>query len=705
MKLMSRSFPFLVYIFIISSILSGFDEDAYSYTLNFETPKTDKAHFIINIDFSVKDGYYASSCNADPDEFQFQTRLEWPEKQCLDNKGDELNDEDGFPIYDERDCIEGNGLWQYSNYIWIEDLEKYHNATIFKKINDMEESKPHLIKDNVPIQKGDFKITQEYMLVDDLEDGLYIFKADFVYQVCADYGLCVPKSDQFTKKIKISNLNNKYILDWDNKAADLNTTEINSECEFLDEEESSLIGSFFTAILAGLIAIITPCVFPMIPMTVAFFAKDAKKGKEESIKTGLLFGASIIVIFTVIGVLFSALFGATLANELATSAVANIIFAIIFLVFAISFFGYFEIRVPNTFLNRINKKADGGGLLGVFFMALTLVLVSFSCTAPIVGTVMIDAVAGNFIKPIIVMLGFSIAFAVPFSLFAIFPSWLESLPQSGGWLNSVKVVLGFLELALCIKFLSMPDQAYHWGILSRDTFLILWIIIFGAMGFYILGYIKFQHDSVVEKLSIQRIFIAIITFSFCIYMVSGLFGNRVSALAGIIPPAYNLKYNNISESTGVCSEILIKYSDKLHLPPGFKGYFDYEEALECAKKQNKPLFIDFTGHACFNCRRMEENVWIAPEVKKILDLEYIIVALYVDDKTPLSNSKKYKTLGKKNFALQMDKFCSNAQPYYVLLDPYDESVLVKPKAYDTNINNFVDFLNNGKKKFNQKKGL
>ena len=333
MKSMNRNLFFLVLFSITLSFLSAFDEDAYNYTLNFETPKTDKAHFIINIDFSVKEGYYVSSCNANPDQFQFQTRIEWPEKSCLDNKGNELNDEDGYPIYYEQDCIDSNGLWQFNNYVWMESLEKYHNDLIFKKINKMEESKLHLIKDDVPIQRGDFEITQEYLLVDNLEEGIYTFKADFVYQVCADYGLCVPKADQFSKKIKISSLNNQYILDWENKAADLNKVEINNECEFLDEDESSLIGSFFTAILAGLIAIVTPCVFPMIPMTVAFFAKDAKKGKKESIKTGLLFGTSIIIIFTVIGVLFSALFGATLANELATSAVANIIFAIIFWIF------------------------------------------------------------------------------------------------------------------------------------------------------------------------------------------------------------------------------------------------------------------------------------------------------------------------------------------------------------------------------------
>lgn len=689
----------LITAFILSSLFA-IDGDAFWYSLNFlDSKNKDGSHFKIDIKAEIKEGFYMSSSAADKDKFQFQTDIEWPQSEnigrgCFDKKGNELVDDWHFPLYmDQDECVQNQGIWTYG--YWIENLEEYYDAPLFEKISSLVESKKPQIKMDVPIQKGSLNIQQEYTLVDGLEDGIYILKGKFIYQVCDESnGICEPRYDNFSKRLDISSKNGSYSIAWDGKSANVEKANANTDCSSLDsnglEEDTSLIVSFFTAILAGLVAIITPCVFPMIPMTVAFFSKDAKKNKKQAIKTGVLFGASIIIIFTIVGVFFSALFGATLANELATNNIANIIFAIVFLVFAISFFGYFEIRVPNSILNKINKKADNStGLLGIFFMALTLVLVSFSCTAPIVGTVMIDAVAGNFIKPIIVMLGFSLAFAIPFSLFAIFPSWLESLPQSGGWLNSVKIILGFLELALCIKFLSMPDQAYHWGILGRNVFLIIWIIIFIAMGLYLLGLIRFKHDSKIKSYGFIRISMIVVTFGFCIYMIRGLFGGSIPLLAGIVPP----EKSNISSG--------VKYADTLHLPPGFKGYFDYDEAIENAISQNKPLFIDFTGHGCFNCRLMEENVWPHPDVKKILNEDYVIVALYVDDRTPLPSDEKYKTLGKKNFALQMDKFCSNAQPYYVLLDPRSEKKLTNPKAYDTNIQNFVNFLNEGKNNFNK----
>ncbi len=693
--------------FLISNSFRSADQ-MYDYNIFFVEPKSTDAHFGISIKVKVNDGHYISS-SIESDKLDAKvTEILWPtEKGCFNKLGKEfLNCKNPMFVspkfYYEDECIENNGNWIYGN--WIIDLEKYYDGLIFEEISEISESSKPEQKDGANIQKGSFEIYQEYTLVDNLESGLYNFKGIFDHQVCMDSGICVPIVDYFSKEVRIVNQNGGYDLKWNNLPVTVGLASCEQEfssqenCELTkSENDSSLIMSFFTAIFAGLIAIVTPCVFPMIPMTVAFFSKDAKKGSRESIKTGIIFGISIIVIFTVIGVLFSAIFGAQLANELATSATANIIFAIIFLVFAISFFGYFEIRIPNKFLNKINKKADSGGLLGIFFMALTLVLVSFSCTAPIVGTVMIDAVAGNFLKPIIVMLGFSLAFAIPFSMFAIFPSWLESLPQSGGWLNTVKVILGFLELALALKFLSMPDQAYNWGILSRETFLILWIIIFVAMGLYILGYIKFQHDSSIEEFGVVRMSSATVTFGFCIYMFSGLMGGPIPALAGIIPPEKVNMYNydiNFPKD--------VKYSDKLHLPPGFQGFFDYEEALDYAIEQSKPLFIDFTGHACFNCRRMEENVWAHPNVRSILNNDYVIVALYVDDKTQLIDDKKYRNIGDKNFDLQVSKFCSNAQPFYVLLDPLYEKVLVTPVAYDTNVQNFVEFLTKGKKEFEKK---
>jgi len=552
---------------------------------------------------------------------------------------------------------------------------EWDGLSVFKNLDYIQEPNPKVSYDkslDMSIGKhyDDMDIIQKIIPKDNILPGKYDLFGEFLYQIC-DSAKCVPYYDSVLFKIEIFEYNNYEGSIW--------------------SKIYSMLGSFFVAFLAGLIAIVTPCVFPMIPMTVAFFAKGSKRRTKDSIKEGLIFGSSIIVIFMIVGILFSVVFGAAdLANQMATSAIANIFFAIIFLLFAISFFGYFEIQIPTRFLNKINKKADGGGLIGTFFMALTLVLVSFSCTAPIVGTVMIDAVSGDILKPIVVMLGFSLAFAIPFSLFAIFPGWLENLPQSGGWLNSVKIILGFLELALCIKFLSMPDQAYHWGILGRNIFLTLWIIIFGSMGLYIIGLIKFQNDSDGPiNFGVVRISIALATFSFCIYMGLGIFGRNVPALAGIIPP-----HKPNIQTVGDCS-LKVKYSDILHLPHKLKGYFDYEEGKECALSLDKPLFLDFTGHACFNCRRMEENVWIDDEVKEILEEEYIIIALYVDDKTSLLEDENFKTIGKKNFNFQVNKFNSNAQPFYVILDPRDESLLVEPKAYDTNVDNFIDFLDIG----------
>jgi len=703
MKVDKFLFIFFTFAILFSKSFKSADE-MYSYEIFFVEPKSSDAHFGVNIKVKVKDGHYMSSAYTSEDPFAAITSIIWPDyKGCYDNSGREFLDCSNpnlLPEFSDKDeCERNNGKWVYGN--WIIDKEKYYDNVIFEKTSEILEKPLPKIEKKINKQTGNFEIYQEYTLVEGLESGVYNFKGIFEHQVCEDEGFCLTKVDMFSKAVKILN-NNNYEIKFNSQPASIGLEsceeKFQEDCALTKaEDDSSLIISFFTAMLAGLIAIVTPCVFPMIPMTVAFFSKDAKKGSRESVKTGIIFGISIIAIFTIVGVLFSAIFGAQLANELATSATANIIFAIIFLIFAISFFGYFEIRIPNKFLNKINKKADGGGLLGIFFMALTLVLVSFSCTAPIVGTVMIDAVAGNFLKPIIVMLGFSLAFAIPFSLFAIFPSWLESLPQSGGWLNSVKVVLGFLELALALKFLSMPDQAYNWGLLSREIFLVIWIVIFAAMGLYILGYIKFQHDSKVEKFGLVRMSSAFITFSFCIYMFAGLLGNSIPALAGIIPPE---KVDMSSYDEKFPTDV--KHSEILHLPPGFQGFFDYEEAINYAIEKDKPLFIDFTGHACFNCRRMEENVWAHPDVKSILNNDYVIVALYVDDKTPLVDDKRYRNIGDKNFDLQVSKFCSNAQPFYVLLDPLYEKVLVSPVAYDTNVQNFVDFLNNGKKEFEKK---
>ena len=494
-------------------------------------------------------------------------------------------------------------------------------------------------------------------------------------------------------------------------------------------DQSSLWGFLFIAFIAGLLALITPCVFPMVPMTVSFFM-HSEKSRARSIRNALIFGLSIIGIFTVIGSVIAILFGADFANWVSTHWLPNILFFLIFLIFAASFLGMFEITLPSWMVNKADKQADKGGASGAFFMALTTVLVSFSCTGPIVGALLVESVEGQVLKPVLGMLAFSLAFSIPFTLFAIFPSWLSNLPKSGGWLNSVKVVLGFLELALGLKFLSIADQTYHWGILDREVYLAFWIVIFALTGFYLLGKLKFSHDTDLPHIGVPRLMLAIITFAFVVYLIPGMFGAPLKALSGYLPPQQthdfdinaiirdNAKYimQNQTNKTitapdsgkGTCEAP--KYADFLHLPHGLEGYFDYDQALACAKAQNKPLFIDFTGHGCVNCREMEANVWSDPKVLELLKTKYVVVALYVDDKKSLPESewfkstydgKTKKTIGAKFADLQITRFGVNAQPFYVLLD-HQGQLLVPPRAYDLNVQKFVDFLEKGCAEFEKR---
>ncbi|OYT17566.1 MAG: disulfide bond formation protein DsbD [Bacteroidetes bacterium 4572_77] len=490
------------------------------------------------------------------------------------------------------------------------------------------------------------------------------------------------------------------------------------------EGEKSLWGFFLVSFLFGLAGILTPCVFPMIPMTVSFFMKGGEnkaKGRMEA----TIYGISIVVIYVFIGSVLAVVAGPDIANFLSTHWLPNLLFFGIFIIFAASFFGMFEIVLPHWLVNKSTANEDKGGFVGPIFMALTLVLVSFSCTGPIVGTILVESAGGQFLKPIIGMLGFSLAFALPFTGFAFFPQYLDKLPKSGGWLNSVKVVLGFLELALGLKFLSIADQTYHWGLLDREIYIALWIVIFTLMGIYLLGKIKFAHDSDTPYLSVPRLFMAIATFSFVVYMIPGMWGAPLKALSGYMPPMHTHDFDmnkmirdNVGiagvggdEASSICEEP--KYAEFLHLPHGLKGYFDYEQALACAKEQNKPVFVDFTGHGCVNCREMEANVWADPEVIKMLKNDFIVTALYVDDKQSLPEEEWYtstydnkvkKSIGKKFADLQITKYNMNAQPYYVLLNPNGE-MLVQPRAYDLNVNKFVDFLKRGQENFENGKSV
>ncbi|MGE5393769.1 MAG: cytochrome c biogenesis protein CcdA [Candidatus Saccharibacteria bacterium] len=494
-----------------------------------------------------------------------------------------------------------------------------------------------------------------------------------------------------------------------------------------DQESHSLAWFLFYSFLAGLAAIMTPCVFPMIPMTVSFFMNSGKS-KLKSRLNAIFYGFSIILIYTVIGTLVSVIFGPGIANWLSTHWLPNLIFFAVFMLFAFSFFGMFDIVLPSWIVNKSDQQVDKGGMMGSFFMALTLVLVSFSCTGPIVGTILVQSAGGQVLKPIVGMFGFSMAFALPFTLFALFPGWLNNLPKSGGWLNSVKVVLGFLELALGLKFLSVADQTYHWGILDREVYLALWIVIFILLGFYLLGKLKFAHDSEIKTVTVPRLLLAIVTFSFVVYLIPGMFGAPLKAISGYIPPQathdfdlhqiirdeVKLAGGNHSAALADNEETLCekpKFADFLHLPHGLEGYFDYNQGMACAKKLNKPVFIDFTGHGCVNCREMEANVWSDTRVLERLRNNFVVIALYVDDKTTLPQNewvtstydgKVKKTLGKKYADFQISRYGVNAQPYYVLLDG-NEQMLVKPKAYDLNVDNFIKFLDDAVAEFNKRK--
>ena len=471
------------------------------------------------------------------------------------------------------------------------------------------------------------------------------------------------------------------------------------------------------AFLSGLAALLTPCVFPMVPMTVSYFTGSSGTRRQSIIKA-LVYGLSIILIYTLIGVVVARLLGEDGPNFMATHWLPNLVFFVVFVVFGLSFLGLFEITLPHGLVNQMDARADKGGWLGVFFMAFTLVLVSFSCTGPIVATILGLAARGQTLTPVVGMLGFSLAFALPFTLFAIFPSWLKGLPRSGGWLNTVKVTLGFVELMLALKFLSMADLAYHWGMLPRDLYLVLWIALASMLMLYLLGKFKLSHDSDMAHLSVGRLMLAVATLGFVVYLVPGLFGAPLPLLAGYLPPQSSHDFSlataapaaPLPAANSACEAP--RYGDFLELPNGLRGYFDLAQARRCALAQHKPLFIDFTGHACVNCRKMEASVWSDPQVLARLQRDYVVVALYVDDKAELPHNQWYTsprdhqlktTLGKQNADLQVSRYGVNAQPYYVLLDPADALArpLVAPVAYQPDAAAFAQFLDAGQRHYRQ----
>ena len=452
-------------------------------------------------------------------------------------------------------------------------------------------------------------------------------------------------------------------------------------------------GSIITAILWGFAALLTPCVFPMVPMTVSFFVKGSQSPAQGRFRA-TMYGVFIIALYVLpiaILVLLSNAFGTNIAgdifNAIGTHWIPNLIFFVIFMIFAASFLGAFEITLPSSLVNKSDEGADKGGLVGIFFMALTLVLVSFSCTGPIVGSVIISSTSGGVWMPIITMAAFAIAFALPFTVLAWFPSLLKNMPKSGGWLNSVKVVLGFIEVALGLKFLMTADQTMHWGLLDREVYLAIWIVTFTLLGFYLLGKLRFAHDDEVKHVSVFRLALAIGVFSFVVYMIPGMFGAPLNAISGYIPPMTSQDFQLNGRVENVNADR--KYADFLHLPHQLEGHFDFEEAVAEAQKQNKPIFVDVTGHACNNCREMETMVWSHSSVLPMLKNDFVICALYVDDNTKVDGGKR---LGSINSKFAQDRWGVNAQPGYILLSPDGETVLAGPRGYDTDIDAFVSFL-------------
>ncbi|MBO7572823.1 MAG: thioredoxin family protein [Bacteroidales bacterium] len=494
------------------------------------------------------------------------------------------------------------------------------------------------------------------------------------------------------------------------------TPRIISQNEFVEEqsEDSSMWAFFFLSLLFGILGILTPCVFPMIPMTISFFMQG-DSSKFNSILKALIFGISITVLYTIIGVIVSLTnAGAGLTTVLSTHWIPNLIFFVLFVAFAASLFGLFEIILPTSLANKSDKQVDKGGIFASFFLALTTVIVSFSCTGPIVGALLVKAASGNVLEPTIGMLGFGLGFALPFTILAIAPNWLKKLPKSGGWMNSVKVVMGFCLLAFSLKYFSNIDQNYHLDIMSRELYIAIWIVISVLCGLYLLGKIRFKMDSEVKTVGFFRMILASAFFVFALYLFPGMFGANLSSVSGLLPPMTTQNFN-LADNGGAASEGALcgtpKYSESMHTAYGVNAYFDYKQAFDCAKSQGKPVILYFTGHSCANCKKMQAEIWANKTIAEKFNNEFVMTALYVDEKsvevpveeqfTSSNDGKLKKTLGEVNADLQIVNFQCNTQPYYVVVSP-EGQVLTKPMSYNTNAEEFITFLNEGLENYNKK---
>ncbi len=538
----------------------------------------------------------------------------------------------------------------------------------------------------------------------------------YVEFMCCDDARCLPPTEEpFEFQLEKKTIPTDTIAQIDDTIPNNDTVQTviteNQTGAPQEEEKSSVFWIFIFGFLGGLLALITPCVFPMIPMTVTFFLRG-KKSRRKAITDAAVYGISIVVIYVILGLGISIIFGANALNAMATSPIFNILFFLLLIVFAVSFFGVFELQMPAKWTNALDSKADKtSGFISIFFMAFTLVLVSFSCTGPIIGTLLVEAaVSGKTLSPLMGMMGFSIALAIPFTLFAIFPSWLQSMPKSGGWLNAVKVVLAFILLAFSLKFLSTADLVGQWNILSRPVFISLWIVIFSFMGMYLLGKIKFSHDSDMPHLPVSRLFLAIITFSFVVYMLPGLLGAPLKFISSFLPPMTTQDFV-LTQGGGTASEEPLP--EGKHVKRGVHGlimFTDYAEGLSYAKQQNKPIFLDFTGLGCVNCKKMEADVWADNNVLKLLKEDFVIISLYVDDRTELPENeqftstlggkeRKIRTIGQKWSNFEAEKFGMNSQPFYVILNTEGNKLIEETFAFNPNAEAFFNFLKKGKESF------
>ncbi|MBS2097096.1 protein-disulfide reductase DsbD family protein [Carboxylicivirga linearis] len=633
---------------------------------------------------------------------QMEQHISWQfsTKMLEDNKVEvicEATVDNGWHVYSSV-LPEGTAI---PTYIEIEESDAY---TILDGINESPEPTKHYDETfGAEMQwfEGNVKFSRVVQLK---EQNNVLIKGYVESMICNDETCMPPEMVDF--ELQVGQTNSKETVQSQDAA------EAEESMATTEEEEESYWAIFLLAFGGGLAALLTPCVFPMIPMTVSFFTKQSAT-KAAGIRNAITYGLSIIAIYVILGVAVSAIFGASALNALSTNVWFNLFFFLLLVVFAASFFGAFEIVMPSSWVNFTTKNEDKGGIIGIFFMAFTLALVSFSCTGPIVGSLLVKAATGGYMGPIIGMLGFSLALALPFALFAAFPGYLNSLPKSGGWLNSVKVILGFLELAFAFKFLSIADMTMGWHILEREVFIAIWIAIFAAMGFYLMGKIKLPHDSPMNHVPVSRFMMALVVFSFTIYLIPGLWGAPVSLISGFPPPKNYAEspYGVGNETPGIITGAdshAFGLPEGMHPgPQGIPAFDDYETALAYSKKVNKPMLLDFTGLGCTNCRKMEDAVWSNQSVKSILTNDYILVSLYVDDRKKLDEvyvsevtGKKIRTVGQKWAEFQFERYQQQGQPYYVIVDE-EENTLNKPVAYDPDVERYKNWLLDGLKKFNE----